>query len=464
MKSSYGKKIPFLIPQPVIPKNRQIFTSEMLKAMILPLFIEQVLQLFVGLADTLMVSYAGEEVVSGVSLDTMIYTIFIYLFTAVASGGAVVVSQYLGREDREKASLAASQIYTIAAFISIFCCVTVLVGCPAILRMLYPRVDPNVMKAAETYFKITALSFPANAVYNSGAAIYRSMGKTRTTMVVSGAMNILNIAGNAIGIFLLHAGAKGVAWPTTISWYFAAVVMTILCFTGKNKVKVKTRLIFSFDRKTDRQILKIAIPTAIENVLFQLAKVVLGALVATFGTAQIAANGIAQTVWAFAATMNMTMSPVFTTVIGYCMGRGDTDAANWYIRRLLRISMILCFSWNVIVTSVFPLLLPLYQVSAEAKRYVWIIVLIHNSAAAVTHPYFSPLSSGLRATGDAKFAMWSSIFATVVCRTFFSFLLGLRYSLGVIGVTISMVIDWTIKGTLDIWRWKSGKWKKNKVI
>ncbi|MBR1659593.1 MAG: MATE family efflux transporter, partial [Oscillospiraceae bacterium] len=292
-----------ITPQPELPAHRQLFSNRALATMIVPLMIEQLLQMVVGIADTLMVSYAGEATVSGVSLDTMLYTIFIYLFTAVATGGAVVVSQYLGNRDRKNADLSASQIYLIAGVVSLACMVLILLLGPTILNLLYPKVEPDVMSACRTYLWIVTLSFPANALYNAGAALYRSMGRTRTTMYVSVAMNLLNVVGNAIGIFVLHAGAAGVAWPTTISWYFAAVLMTALCLNPRAQVTLRPAMALKPDGKMIRRILHIAIPNSIENTLFQLAKVVLGSLIATFGTSQIAANGIGQTLWSLAACM-----------------------------------------------------------------------------------------------------------------------------------------------------------------
>ena len=453
-----------LTPKPELAKDRQLFDHRALKAMILPLFLEQVLQLAVGLADTLMVSYAGEETVSGVSLDAMLYTVFIFLFSAIATGGAVVVSQYLGSRDSRKAGLAASQIFLIAGVVSFACMALILPGSTGLLAFLYPKVEPGVMRASVIYLRIAALSFPANALYNAGAALYRSMGKTRVTLFVSILMNLLNAAGNAVGIFVFHAGAAGVAWPTTVSWWFAAVLMTRLCLKPGKQVTVRLRDMLRIDPDMDRRILRMAVPNAVENTLFQLAKVVLGTLVATFGTAQIAANGIGQTIWSFAGCMSMTMSPVFITVIGQCIGKGDAEAADWYMRRLIRLTIILCASWNALVLAFVPLILPLYRVSEEAKHLIWVIVIIHNIIAVGAHPFYWPLSSGLRAAGDARFAMWTSFFSTVVCRTFFSYLLGLWLGMGVIGITLAMCIDWIIKSILDIGRWHSGKWKAFRVI
>lgn len=453
-------------PKNALPADRQAFSNAALKAMIVPLVIEQVLQMVVGLADTMMVSYAGEAVVAGVGLDTMVYTIFIYLFTAISAGGAVVVSQYIGSKSKENAELAASQIFHIAGLLSLFCMVLMLLFGSALLQAMYPATEAATMEACKTYMWIVALSFPANAVYNAGAAIYRSMGETKITMWVSLLANLINVAGNAIGIFALRAGAAGVAWPTTVSWYAAAFIMTWLCVRQRraDQVCIRAKHVFRLDAPMAKRILGVAIPNSIENTLFQAAKVVLGMLVATFGTSQIAANTTGQTFWSLAACMSMSMGTVFITVIGQCIGASDTEAADWYMRKLTKLSLVLAFAWNVMVMILTPLLLPLYDLAPETKRLILIIVAIHNLFSALVQPFSGPLSSGLRAAGDVKFTMWASIFATVVCRTFLSFLLAKWLGMGVIGIALAMVLDWCIKAVLDIVRFQSGKWKAYKII
>ena len=447
----------FLDPKP-LPKN-QMFSDKRLASMIIPLMIEHLLQMVVGIADTMMVSYAGEATVSGVSLDTMIYTIFIYLFTALGTGGAVVVSQYIGHGEKKNSDHAASQIYFIAGVVSIVAMAFMLVVGRGLLGIMYPTVDPEVMDACRTYLWIVTLSFPANALYNAGTALYRSMGRTRTTMYVSFGMNLLNVAGNAIGIFVLHAGAAGVAWPTTISWYFAAIVMTALCTRKEADVTLSISDALKPDRQMITRISRIAAPNAVENTLFQLARVLLGTLTATFGTAHIAANGIGQTIWSLSASMCVVMNPISTTVIGQCMGAGDIEAVEWYMKKIVRLSLLLSTFWNFFILALTPLILPLYSVSAETKHLLWIVVIIHNVFASFAQPFSHPLSAGIRATGDARFTMWASIFSTIVCRTLLSFILGLWMKLGVIGIAIAMGLDWCIKGVICVLRWRSGKWK-----
>ena len=212
------------------------FSNADLKALILPLFLEQLLEVLVGVADTFMVSYAGEAAVSGVSLVNMFNTVFIFLFSALAAGGAVVVSQYIGSRSRERGSLAAGQLVMVAMVFSVGAMVFSLVLNRSLLRLLFGEVEPDVMEACVTYLKISAYSYPAIAVYNAGAAIYRSMAKTRTTMYISLLANGINIAGNAVGVFLFHAGVAGVAYPSLIARSFAAVVIIVLCFRKRNEV------------------------------------------------------------------------------------------------------------------------------------------------------------------------------------------------------------------------------------
>ena len=343
-------------PKRSLPESRKVFSDAALKAMIIPLVIEQVLQMVVGLADTMMVSYAGEAVVAGVGLDTMVYTIFIYLFTAVSAGGAVVVSQYIGSRSREKAELAASQIFHIAGLLSLICTALMLLFGSSLLQAMYPETETATMEACKTYMWIVTLSFPANAVYNAGAAIYRSMGETKTTMWISLMANLVNVAGNAVGIFVLKAGAAGVAWPTTISWYAAAAIMTWLCVRPRRPdgVRIRAKHVFRPDMPMVKRILGVAVPNSVENTLFQAAKVVLGMLTATFGTSQIAANTTGQTFWSLAACMSISTGTVFITVIGQCMGAGDKEAAEWYMRKLTKLSLLLAVGWNVMVMALTP--------------------------------------------------------------------------------------------------------------
>ncbi|MBD5520205.1 MAG: MATE family efflux transporter [Lachnospiraceae bacterium] len=440
------------------------FSGKDLQKMIIPLFLEQLLVMLVGIADTLVVSYAGEAAVSGVSLVNQFNTIFIYLFTALASGGAVVISQYIGRKDSESAGRSASQLLMFGTVFSLLIAVVVLVGNKWMLRMLFGKVEDSVMEACLTYLKISAYSYPALAIYNSGAAVYRSLGKTNVTMYVSVLSNIINVVGNVIGVFVLHARVAGVAWPSLIARTFSAVVITVLCFRKKNDVVYITDWIFKWDSGCLKRILNVAIPNGVENGIFQLVKVALSSIVALFGTYQIAANGVAQSIWSLAALAGVAMGPAFITVIGQCMGNRDTEAADYYFTKLSKITLLLSSGWNLLILIFTPLFLRFYALEPQTKRLVIWLVLIHNIFNAVAFPFSGALSNGLRAAGDVKFTMYVSVISTIAGRLFLSYLLGIVFDMGVIGIAIAMVCDWVIRAVIFIWRQKSGKWKEFRVV
>ena len=451
-------------PKVQISEERKIFNNSYLKKLILPLFVEQFLVMLVGVADTLMVSYAGEAAVSGVSLVNMFITIFIYIFTALASGGAVVVSQAIGRKDRSLTDLAASQLVTLSAVISIFSLIVTLSTRQIILGWLFGSVEPAVMNASITYLTIMTYTFPFIALYSAGAALFRSMGRTKSTMYLSLWMNGINIVGNYIGVFILKAGVAGVAWPTFISRVFAAVVIIIWCFKENQELTLKFKQIMSWHSDMMKRILRMAIPNSIEQGLFQISKVVLSSITALFGTSQIAANGVAQSFWSMAALVGVAFGPAFITIIGQTKGSNDIEAAKYYMIKLLKITLLSSILWNLIMLLIVPIALMAYDLSAETKQLVIVLVVIHNVFNAFVFPISSPFTNGLRAAGDVKYAMYTSIFATVIVRVALSYIFGIWMNLGVIGIALAMGVDWCVRAVLSMNRYNSGKWLSHKVL
>lgn len=440
------------------------FTNKDLKNMIIPLFFEQLLVMLVGIVDTFIVSFVGESAVSGVSLVNSFNTIFIYLFTALASGGAVVISQYIGRKEQEATNRASGQLLMFSIVFSFILMILVLIFNESLLRLLFGRVENSVMQACITYLRISAYSYPALAIYNAGAALYRSMAKTSTTMYISIASNIINCIGNCIGVFVLHAGVAGVAYPSLIARVFSAVVITFLCFNKTLTTYYEKKHVFVFDAKMLKRVLNIAVPNGIEQGIFQLVKVALSSVVALFGTYQIAANGVAQSIWSLAALVGVAMGPVFITVIGQCMGAKDIDNAHYYFKKLMKITVIFSIIWNVFILLITPLFLQYYQLSSETKHLVFVLVIIHNIFNTIAFPFSGPLSNGLRATGDVKYTMIVSISSTVVARGILSIIFGITFNLGVIGIALAMCADWSMRAIIFHLRYKSDKWTQFSVI
>ena len=441
-----------------------MFSNKDLKNLIVPLFLEQLLMALVGIADVFVIGFVGEAAVSGVSLVNSFNTIFINLFTALASGGAVVISQYIGRKEEKHAGEAATQLLTASVLFSGVISVVILIFNESLMRLIFGKVEADVMDACVTYLRISAYSYPALAVYNAGAALYRSFGKTSTTMYISVIANILNVVGNCIGVFGLHAGVIGVAVPSLVSRTFSAVVITILCFSKKNPVRYLKSWIVKIDVNLQKKILGIAVPNGIESGVFQLVKVALSSVVALFGTYQIAANGVAQSIWSMAALVCVTMGPVYITVIGQCMGAGDVVQAEMYFKKLTKITVAFAVIWNTLIFALTPVMMNFYALEDKTKHLTILLVLVHNIFNTIAFPFADPLGKGLRATGDVKFTTFTSLFTTIVVRLIFSILFGIGMGLGVMGIAYAMCLDWSVRGIIFWWRFKQGKWKSLKVI
>ena len=444
--------------------KQDMFSNKDLRNLIIPLFIEQFLLMFVGIADTFAVSFSGDADVSGVSLVTSFNTVLIFLFTALSSGGAVIISQYIGGKNKKAASRSAGQLLTISTVISMIMAALILVFRTQLLRLLFGKIEADVMAACESYLWITTLSLPFLAIYDAGAALCRSIGKTNVTMNVSVIANVINVIGNCIGVFVLKTGAAGVAWPSLISRVFSAAVITFFCFRKKNSVRYQMRDVFAWDGSLLRKVMGIALPNGVENGVHQLVKVALSSMVALFGTYQIVANGLAQSIWSLASVMGLAMAPVYTTVIGQCMGAADIDAANFYFKKLNKITLLLSVLWNALVFAVTPLIVRCSAISPEAKELVIWLVLINNIFNGLAYPFAGSLGNGLRAAGDVKFTMIVSITLTIAARLFFSTLFGLWFGWGVIGVAVGMSLDLVLRGAIFIRRLKSQKWTRFRLI
>ncbi len=441
-----------------------LFSNQSLKKLIWPLIIEQILIMIVGMADTMMVSYAGEAAVSGVGLVDMVNNLIITVLTAIATGGAVIVSQYIGSQDKKKANFASGQLMTITAIISIIIMIFCIVFHRFILSLFFGSIEADVMQACITYFLITAFSFPFLGIYNSSSAIFRSIEKSKITMYVSLLMNAINIVGNYIGVFILHAGVAGVAYPTLISRIVAALILFIMTFNQHNAVYIKMKDIITWNQGMMGRILQIAIPNGIENGLFTLGRVLVTSIVAMFGTSQIAANSTAGSIDQIAVVIVNAINLGIVTVIGQCIGANDYKQATYYIKKLMKISYVVTALIGGLVIAGLPWILDLYTLSDEARQFTYILVIMHNVMAFVLQPTSFVLPNGLRAAGDVKYSMYVGIGSMIVFRLGAAVLFGIIFDMGIIGVWIAMGSDWLCRSVCFMIRFIQGKWKEFKVI
>ena len=453
MEHTAGAGSPTILKRPGGP----LFTTGELMRLIGPLLVEQLLATTVGMADTMMVSRCGEAAISGVSLVDMINNLVINLLAALATGGAVVVSQYLGALRKKETDDSAGQLILLSLLLGLGLGLFCWVLARPMLRLFYGTIEADVLDAGVRYLKVTAISYPFLALYNAGAAIFRSMGNSKISMQVSVLMNIINIIGNAVCIFGLGMYVEGVAWPTVISRGVAAVLILAAC--GWKSNTVQARMTFQVDGALARRILGIGIPSAFENSLFQAGRIIVVSMISLFGTVQIAANAVANNLDGMGCIPGQAISLAMITVVGRCVGARDNEQAAAYTRRLVRWAYLTMGLFNGAILLFVGPLVGIYALSGETMELAVLLVRIHCGCGLLLWPVAFVLPNALRAANDVKFTMTVSILSMAVWRIGFSYLLGVQMGYGAVGVWIAMVVDWVCRTICFVWRFHSGVWK-----
>ena len=445
-------------------QNPPMFTRRDLLRLFIPLVIEQTLAITIGMADTVMVTTVGEAAVSGISLVDSINILLIQIFAALATGGSIIAAQYIGRKDTENGCTAAKQLlYATTTLALLFMAVALLFNRP-ILHGVFGNIDADVMAHAETYFWLSAVSYPFLAVYNGGAALFRAMGNSRISLFTSVLMNIVNISGNAILIYGFQWGVAGAGTATLLSRALGAVIMMVLIVKPSNIIYVKKLFKPEFHFAMIKNILKLAVPNGLENGMFQVGKLIVQGLISTFGTAAIAANAIGNSLSSMANIPGAAMGLGLVTVVGQCVGARDYAQAQKYTKKIMAVTYLSLGAFNVLMFLVTTPMVGLFHLSEEAARQAVEILRLFNVSALIVWPASFTLPNALRAAGDAKFTMTVSMLSMWIFRVGFSYILGQYFGMKLVGVWLAMIIDWVVRASFFIFRYVRGRWKVIRVI
>ena len=445
-----------------------LFSKKFLWKMILPLIAQQTLNVTIGMIDSMMVSSAGEAAVSGVSLVGMLDILLIEAFFSLSAGGSVVVAQAYGKNDVPFARNAAKQLLYAVTAVALTISVVVLIARVPLLHLLFGSAEEDVMNHALSYFFYIVLSFPFLAVCNVGGTIHNTMGKTVIPMVVSILMNLINVAGNAILIFVFHMGAAGAAIATLASRFVGAMIMLILVQRKKNDIRIERLLHYRPDFAVIKRILRIGIPNGLENSMFQFGKLLTQSLISTMGTVSIAANAVSQTL-ANIEYMPGAINAAMITVVGRCIGAEEKEQAKKYARKLVFYAYVMVWTFSIGVMLLSGVVLNAYNLSSEAAALAKKLIFYHSVCCMILWPAGFVLPSALRAASDVKFTLCVSAGCMWVFRVAFGYVLALDsislfgfsipgFGLGVLGVWVAMSVDWIVRVGLYLLRFLSGKW------
>ena len=456
-----------------IPKEKRLFTNKQLVLFLIPMFLQQILNVMVGAVDTMMVSSAGEAAVSGVSLISTLDGVLIIFFTAMIGGGSVVIAQKLGEKNQKDVSESVKQLLYVATALAVILTITVEILRGPMLSLLFGEAEAAVMNSANEYFMFVALSFPLVAIAESLGASFRSSGHTFISLIVSIIANLVNVCGNAILIYGFGMGAAGAAIATIIARAVSSTILITLILNKKYEVHIEKILKYKPDFAIIKKIMGIGIPNGIENTMFQFGRLITQTLIALLPTAMIAANAVSLTICNFQYMTGTACSIVMITVVGRCIGAGDLEQAKYYSRKLLLINYLVL--WGVILLTLvflFPLV-SAYGLSGESAEMARNLIILHSIVAALIWPIGFMLPSAFRAAGDVRFPMIVSSLSMWIMRVMLAYFFALPsvsvfglfslpgLNLGITGVWIAMFSDWVVRVGIYIWRYFSGAWLKS---
>ena len=441
-----------------------LYPNRAMFLLLVPIVVEQLLNSFMGMADTMMVSNVGSEAISAVSLVDSINNLVIQMFAAMASGAAIICSQYIGHRDREGSNRAARQVLLTVLVISLSMTLLGLLLRKPLLRLIFGQIDPGVMDKAMSYFLVTILSYPFLALFNAGAAFFRAGGNSRFPMIVSVISNLLNIGGNAILIFGLDMGVTGAALSTLFSRIFCAVVVLASLRRDGQPIVVRDYFRIRPDMPLIVKILAIGIPSGIENGMFQFGKLAIQSTVSAMGTTAIAAQAMANILEMVNGIFGVGVGIGLMTMVGQALGAGRKEEARYYIVKCTKIGLV-----GILVSclAVFGLAGPVTRLAGmepESARLCLEMV----TAITIAKPLFWAFSFipgyGMRAAGDVKFSMITSTLTMWCLRVVLCIFLVKTYNMGPMAVWYGMFADWGVRGIVFTLRFRGDRWLQKRVI
>ena len=441
-----------------------MFSNRDLLRLIVPLVIEQFLAIFIGMADTVMVSSVSESAVSAISLVDSINVLLIQLFSAMATGGAVVAAQYLGKREPKNACNAAKQLIYVSLGISVLIAALSIIFCDPILRLCFGNLNEGTMAYCRTYFYLSAVSYPALALYNGGAALLRAMGNSKASMITSLMMNLMNVAGNALLIYGLKMEVAGAAAASLAARVFGAAVMVRLLLNEDSPIHLIRPRHPEPDLPMIKRIFSQGIPNGLENSMFQVGKLMVTGIVAMFSESVIAANAISNNIATMANLPGIAIGLAMVTVVGQCVGAGSVEQAKHYSMKLLGIAYLLMAVTNATLFFFAAQIAGIFNLSPEGIAAAVEVLRWYAFAAAIFWPASFTVPNVLRAAGDARFTMGVSVFCMWTLRIGASYLLVYVFHMGLLGVWFAMFIDWIVRASFFALRYKSGKWLTKKVV
>ena len=442
------------------------FSGKYILLFMLPIIFEQMLTSSLAIADTFMVSMLPDSktALAGIANVSRIDTLFKQIFVALAAGCGIFVAQYLGAGKKEEANRALKNgVYSMVAIATALAVIMEIFKAP-ILNLLFGKVEEQVMQQSLTYYSITIIAYPFMALFNAGTASFRSMGKPKATFIASVAMMAINLSLKYVFLFPLGMGVLGAGLSLLIAYAITGVVMFVMLLSPKHPAHIEKPLDVRVSFPLLGKIYSVALPTGIENGLFQLGALILQTLVATLGTAAINANHLTNTLTAVTLTTATSFSLTVLPIVGRCMGAKKPHEAEFYIKHLSKVAHAVLLPIAALAIILSPWLVSLFNYDAETSTLAVRCMIIYYACTPLFYPEAFCITYALRSAGDTRFTMLASVSTMFLFRIGFAYALEYIFHLGILSIWVAMVSDWFIRGIIYVIRFRNGKWKKHNLI
>lgn len=426
-----------------------------------PIFIEIFLHMLMGNVDTLMLSQYDDNAVASVGVANQILNIIIVMFGFIATGTSILIAQYVGAQKQLDAnrisvvSLVGNLVFGLVLSIILF------IFAPWILLAM--NLPPELMDAALVYLRIIGGFAFIQAVIMTAAAIVRSHGFTKDAMYVTFGMNIINVIGNYLFIFGAFGfpilGVTGVAISTVISRAVGLIAMSFILYYRINGNLPFSYIFNTFPKKELTQLLKIGIPSAGEHLAYNTSQIAITYFIASMGTVALITKVYTQNIMMFILLFSIAIGQGTQILIGHYVGAQELEKAYKRCLKSLKIaifvSFVMALTFSIFSERLLGIFTDNFEIISIGSTLILLTIILEPGRA-----FNLVVINSLRAAGDVKYPVYIGVLSMWGIAVTLSYILGVVFGLGLIGVWIAFIIDEWLRGLLMLKRWKTKKWER----
>ncbi len=429
-----------------------------------PIFIEIMLHMLMGNADTLMLSQYSDNSVAAVGVANQILFLLIVMFGFIATGTTILVAQYMGGNNYKAAKEISSVSLSANTLFSILISVVIVLASEDILQLM--NLPQELMADAKFYLQVVGGFSFIQALIMTAGAILKSYGYTKDSMYLTIGMNLINIIGNYLFIFgpfgIPVLGVQGVAISTVVSRFIGLIAILYIL---KQRVHFTLNLkdMFKLPAQYIKKLLYIGIPTAGEQLSYNSSQMVITFFITMIGTEALTTKVYAQNLMMFIFLFSSAVSQGTQILVGYMVGAKEYETAYKRCFKSLHYGIVISTLMAIIFTFFSDQLLGIFtsneRILEVGGTLILLTILLEPGRA------FNMIIIGsLRAAGDIRFPTYIGILSMWGVSVPIAYVLGIHYDLGLVGVWIAFIADEWVRGIIMYYRWKSKAWQGKRFI